>query len=107
MAITVETCLCQGCVGLRRRYKSDPQLLGFYYVQLLKRGWAGATDDVEKAYMASQATWYRSMQERGAELASQYPQPKRKAVTGEAPTAQKDAEASPAPAQLPLALAVP
>ena len=45
-------------------------MLAFYRRKLLVRGWAGATDDVEKAYMASHAEWYQKMQERGRELAA-------------------------------------
>lgn len=109
----IDTCDCQGCLGLARRYKADPVPLAFYRRQLLLRGWAGATDDVEKGHMAAHATWYRSMRERGAELASQYPQPKRKAVTEEAPT-PPDKESGcqhpgppPLQAQLTLPLGVP
>jgi hypothetical protein len=69
--VKVETCKCDGCAGLRRRYGKDSQLLQFYAKNLLIRGWAGQTDDVEKAYMASHAPWYDAMIQRGKEMAEQ------------------------------------
>lgn len=80
----VDTCRCQGCQGLRDRYRKDPVLLHFYARNLLKRGWAGGTDDVEKAYMAAHAPWYRTLQVRGAALARKHPLRRPKAVTEKA-----------------------
>jgi hypothetical protein len=77
---------------LASRYKKDAVLLGFYRRRLLQRGWAGVTDDVEKAYLAAHAPWYRVLQEQGRRLAESFPDlPTRtgqrgaKAVDGEAP----------------------
>lgn len=62
-------CQCAGCAGLARRYKSDADLLAFYRRKLLQMGWAGKTDDVEKAYQHSHAPWAKAAQESGARLA--------------------------------------
>ena len=67
------SCQCSGCLGLAKRYKSDSDLLAFYRRRLLQMGWAGKTDDVEKAYMTAHAGWYRAMQESGARLAQSSP----------------------------------
>ena len=64
------TCGCDGCAGLARRYKSDPDLLALYRRKLLQMGWAGNTDDVEKAYMLAHAPWYKALVERGRETAA-------------------------------------
>ena len=64
------TCKCAGCTGLAKRYKSDPDLLAFYRRKLLQKGWAGQTDDVEKAYMLAHAPWYKGLVERGRETAA-------------------------------------
>lgn len=58
-------CSCSGCQGLRTRYAGDDRLLNFYAQRLLQRGWAGVTDDVEKAYMTAHAEWYKAAQEKG------------------------------------------
>jgi hypothetical protein len=68
VAATVDTCPCQGCQGLRDRYKKDPALLHFYARQLLLRAWAGSADDLEKAYQASHASWYKAARESGLRL---------------------------------------
>ena len=100
-------CNCDGCAGLARRYKNDPKLLAFYRTKLLQKGWAGQTDDVEKAYMTAHAGWYRDMQERGRQLAAAHPggpprRPKREAFTGSgeasAPADEEKATPGPAPA---------
>ena len=64
------SCKCSGCAGLARRYKGDPDLLAFYRRNLLQQGWAGATDDVEKAYMLAHARWYKALVERMTEQAA-------------------------------------
>ena len=64
------TCGCDGCAGLARRYKSDPDMLAFYRRKLLQMGWAGNTDDVEKAYMLAHAPWYKALVERMTEQAA-------------------------------------
>ena len=64
------TCGCDGCAGLARRYKSDPDLLALYRRKLLQMGWAGNTDDVEKAYMLAHAPWYKALVERMTEQAA-------------------------------------
>ena len=51
------SCRCAGCRGLEERYKTDPELLKHYRKRLLIRGWAGKTDDVEKAYQKAHSTW--------------------------------------------------
>ena len=69
----VDTCRCGGCQGLRERYRKDPALLRFYARQLLLRGWAGSTDDIERGYLASHSSWYRAQQEQGRRLAQAFP----------------------------------
>ena len=98
-------CKCAGCAGLARRYPTDPELLAFYRTKLLQKGWAGQTDDVEKAYMSAHAGWYRDMQERGRQLAALHPgslpkHPKREAFTGsgEASAAADEEKVTSAPA---------
>ena len=58
----------RGLCGLRQRYCKDPNLLQFYAERLLQRGWAGTTDDLEKAYLASHVGWYQAAQERGRKI---------------------------------------
>jgi len=36
---------------LEERYRDDPGLLEFYKRKLLRRGWAGCVDKVEKEYI--------------------------------------------------------
>jgi hypothetical protein len=83
---SVAICKCEGCAGLRQRYQKDPTLLQFYAKKLLQRGWAGKTDDVEKAYMASHAEWYQVIQENGRRVAAERPlagpEPQRQPASG-------------------------
>jgi hypothetical protein len=95
-------CRCAGCEGLGKRYGSDPDLLAFYRKRLLQRGWAGATDDIEKAYQVAHAPWAKAAQESGARLAQSFPgrtpkhlQRVRVAVDGEASGAKVTPQASP------------
>jgi hypothetical protein len=62
------------------------KLLAFYSVQLLKRGWAGSTDEVEQAYMMAHSPWYKGAVERGRQTAARTGLGKRVANTGEAQT---------------------
>lgn len=101
----IDTCDCPGCKGLADRYKGDPILLAFYRRQLLLRGWAGQTDSIEQAYMLAHALWYKAAVERGRQTAIGMGQFKRVAQTGEVSGAKSGDEATPTPAQLPLALA--
>ena len=79
-----EHCTCAGCVGLAERFRDDPVLLTFYRANLLKRGWAGSIDDVERAYMLSHAPWYNNMVERASGRRIGMGQAARFADTGEA-----------------------
>ena len=38
---------------LEERHDDDPELLRFYTEKLPQAGWAGATDDVERAFIAA------------------------------------------------------
>ena len=78
-----ENCTCAGCVGLAERFRDDPVLLTFYRANLLKRGWAGSIDDVERAYMLSHAPWYNNMVERASGRRIGMGRPARFSVTGE------------------------
>ncbi len=58
-AIPKSECGCDACRALGERYKTDSGLLCFYRKKLLERGWAGATDAVETAYIQAHAPWAR------------------------------------------------
>ena len=59
-----EPCSCPACTALAERYRNDPGLLAFYRKKLLIRGWAGRTDDVERAYILAHAEWAQKQSER-------------------------------------------
>ncbi len=59
-----ESCSCPACSALADRYRNDPQLLAFYRKKLLVRGWAGRTDEVEKAYILAHAPWAQANVEK-------------------------------------------
>jgi len=83
-------CRCADCQGLAARYKDDPQLLAFYRRNLLKKGWAGSTDEVEKAYQAAHAGWYRAAQKSGQRMAEEMARREREVQVGEASGAKDE-----------------
>ena len=89
------TCGCDGCAGLARRYKTDPDLLAFYRKRLLVMGWAGIADDVEKAYQLAHAPWAKAAQEAGRRSPIGRGQFKRVAHGGEASGAEDEEKATP------------
>ena len=91
------SCNCAGCAGLAKRYKSDPDLLAFYRRKLLQMGWAGNTDDVEKAYMLAHAPWYKALVERMTEQAARTGFGKRFGAGQEASSVPDQEMATPAP----------
>lgn len=101
------TCRCAGCEGLAARYGSDPDLLSFYKMGLLHRGWGGSTDDVERAYQVAHAGWAKTAQENGLRLAQEMGRRERVAQPGEASAATDGKFASREATQLPLALGGP
>jgi hypothetical protein len=50
MADDIHVCPCRACAGMRRRWDSDVTLLEFYAKRLLRKGWCGQMDDLERAY---------------------------------------------------------
>ena len=91
------TCGCDGCAGLAKRYKGDPDLLAFYRRRLLQKGWTGNTDDVEAAYMLAHAPWYKALVERMTEQATRTGFGKRFAGDQEASSTADEEMATPAP----------
>ena len=75
-------------------------MLAFYRRKLLQMGWAGNTDDVEKAYMLAHAPWYKALVERMTEQAAKTgfgkrfggPENASGAKDGEMPTDPLDAD---------------
>jgi hypothetical protein len=89
---------------LASRYQKDLVLLAFYRRRLLQRGWAGVTDDVEKAYQAAHAPWYKVLQEQGRRLAESFPDPPTR--TGQRRAKAVDGEAQPPAAEVNTTLAL-
>jgi hypothetical protein len=90
-----DSCQCAGCAGLAKRYKSDPDLLAFYRRRLLQKGWAGTTDEVERAYQQSHAPWARDAHEQGIRLQQAMAQRERFPLGGEASGAKDEERVSP------------
>lgn len=63
---TADTCLgCPGCFALAEELGDDQELLAFYRVKLLTRGWAGGSaSDAERAYILAHSTWAQAQSER-------------------------------------------
>ena len=65
------SCPCKACIGMRKMYGKDADLLEFYGRKLLQRGWAGKTDPVEQAYRRAYAKGGEAAAVRGEQLAAQ------------------------------------
>jgi hypothetical protein len=60
--LSISVCDCRACLDLAQELSGDPELLEFYRINLLKRGWAGKATPTEKAYIHAHADWTKPSQ---------------------------------------------